>query len=595
MKTAIVGAGKGGRSLLEFLLEGGLTELSLDVRLVCDVIEDAPGIELAKEWGIPVCHTLEEALGMPGLELVVELTGRDDVADEIYHRLPRGVRVFDHMLARVFWDLLHAQRRLGQERAYVQKILDSIPDIVLVVDREKRVKATNAAFTRFTGRSREEAMGKRCHWALCGLEEELDTDEHPCPFEEVIETGLRKSLVQVKETLDEGEEHFELTMTPLRDETGEIVEVVEALHPITERVKLRQEVEAFAQRFRQFIDSAHDLISIKDLDGRYQVVNQATADFLGVSIEECVGEKIDGIAGPKIAGLVVGHDREVIEQKRAITYDEMLPHRGREHYYNTVRFPLFDYLGDVVGVCTISRDVTNEKALQRELRHADKLAAIGKLAAGVAHEINNPLTGVLAFAEDLLSEAADGDPRAEDYRVIIRETLRCRGIVRNLLDFSRQSQPRFRRCDLNAVAERTLALIERLATFKDIRVRRTLSDDLAPIRGDAGQLQQVVLNLLVNAAEKMPEGGTLRIETGTLDDGLHGYLTVSDRGTGIPQEILDRVFEPFFSTKQSTHGLGLAVSWGIVERHGGRIEAGNRDGGGAYFRVILPAYGGDDE
>jgi len=384
-------------------------------------------------------------------------------------------------------------------------------------------------------------------------------------------------------------------MTPLRDETGEIIEVVEALHPITARVKLQQEVEGFAQRFRQFIDSAHDLISIKDLDGTYQVVNQATADFLGVSIEECVGRPIGDIAGPEIAGLVTGHDREVIERKEAITYDEMLPYKGRKHYYNTVRFPLFDHFEDVVGVCTISRDLTRERGLQRELRHADRLAAIGKLAAGVAHEINNPLTGVLAFAEDLLEDTEEGDPRADDYRVIIRETLRCRGIVRNLLDFSRQSQPRIRDCDLNAVAERALALIERLATFRHIEVRRALADDLAPIRGDAGQLQQVVLNLLVNAAEKMPDGGPLRIETGVVEDGRDCHVTVSDRGPGIPPEDIDRVFEPFFSTKKTTQGLGLAVSWGIVERHGGRIEAGNRDDGGAFFRVVLPTNGGDDE
>ncbi|MEN8150967.1 MAG: PAS domain-containing protein [Planctomycetota bacterium] len=595
MKTAIVGAGKGCRSLLEFLLEGGLTQLSLDVRLVCDIAEDAPGLAFALEWGIPVCHSLDEALAMPGLELVVELTGRDDVADEIYHRLPAGVRVFDHMLARIFWDLIHTERHLRAERAYAQKILDSIPDIVLVVDRDKRVKAVNAAFTKYTGRSRDEALGELCHWALCRREEELESDEHFCPFEDVLRTGQRRIVSQTKESGDGRVDDFELTMTPLRDESGEIVEVVEALHPIRERVRLRQEVEAFAQRFRQFIDSAHDLISIKDLDGRYQVVNRATAEFLGVGIEDAVGKKIAEIAGPKIAGLVIGHDREVIEKRTAITYDEMLPYGGREHYYNTVRFPLFDYFGDVVGVCTISRDVTREKALQRELRHADKLASLGKLAAGIAHEINNPLTGILSFAEDLLEEAEDGDIRADDYRVIIRETLRCRGIVRNLLDFSRQSKPRMRRCDPNAVAEKTLDLVERLATFRDIDVERRLDPGCPAILGDAGQLQQVVLNLLVNATEKMPGGGELLIETGATEDGLHAFLTVADRGEGIPDEVLERIFQPFFSTKKTTQGLGLAVSWGIVERHGGRIEAGNRERGGAYFRVILPAGGDEDE
>jgi two-component system NtrC family sensor kinase len=152
-----------------------------------------------------------------------------------------------------------------------------------------------------------------------------------------------------------------------------------------------------------------------------------------------------------------------------------------------------------------------------------------------------------------------------------------------------------RRCELNGVAEKTLALVERLATFKDLDIERRLDPDCPEILGDAGQLQQVVLNLLVNAAEKMPGGGELTIETGATEDGLHAYLSVADRGEGIPDEVLERIFQPFFSTKKTTQGLGLAVSWGIVERHGGRIEAGNRERGGAYFRVILPAGGDEDE
>jgi PAS domain S-box-containing protein len=594
MKTAIVGGGHGCRSLLEFILDGGLTQLQLDVRLVCDVRKDAPGVVFAKEWGITTCRSLVEVLRLPGLELVVELTGNDAVADEIYHQLPPGVRVIDHMLARLFWDIIHTEAEVRKERTYVQKVLDSIPDIVLVVDRDKRVKTSNAAFTRYCGRSREDAIGMFCHSAMCGREAALDTADHPCPFDEVVETGETRSIVQVKERVDGDQEHFELTMTPLRDENGEITEVVEALHPISERVALQREAEEFAHRFRQFIDSADDMISIKDLDGRYQVVNQATADFLGKKIEECVGRRIAEISDGKISEIVVGHDREVISGRQAITYEEVLPTSRGERNYSTIRFPLFDYFDDVVGVCTISRDVTREKRLQRELTHADKLAALGKLAAGVAHEINNPLTGILAYAEDLLEGVDDREPRADDYRVIIRETLRCRGIVRNLLDFSRQSRPRMRPANLNAVAERVLSLVERLATFRDIRVTRRLAGDLPAIRGDAAQLQQVVLNLLVNAAEKMPGGGEIVIETMGSEDAGSCHLIVEDTGPGIPDELLGQIFDPFFSTKGNTQGLGLAVSWGIVERHGGTIEAGNRDGEGAWFRVVLPIEGGDD-
>jgi two-component system NtrC family sensor kinase len=247
----------------------------------------------------------------------------------------------------------------------------------------------------------------------------------------------------------------------------------------------------------------------------------------------------------------------------------------------------------VVGVCNISRDTTEERRLQRQLVQADKLAAIGKLAAGVAHEINNPLTGILAYAEDLLEDADEGDERAEDYRVIIRETLRCRDIVRNLLDFARQTPHRFEKTDLRQVVDNTLALVCRQAIFRDITLKQNLADGILPVAGDGRQLEQVILNLLVNASEGMDHKGTIEISTCVVDAGENCQVAVADDGPGIPEEALGRVFEPFFSTKTTSHGLGLAVSWGIVEQHGGRIEVGNRDEGGTIFRVILPVTEGD--
>jgi two-component system NtrC family sensor kinase len=258
---------------------------------------------------------------------------------------------------------------------------------------------------------------------------------------------------------------------------------------------------------------------------------------------------------------------------------------------STVRFPLLDYKGDATGVCTISRDVTAEKRMQRDLANASKLAAIGKLAAGIAHEINNPLTGVLAFAEDLIEDSNEDDPKVEDYRVIVRETMRCREIVRNLLDFARQTRPHARQVNLNEVVTAALRLVERLPSFRDIELTCELADDLPTIYGDPQQLQQVVLNLLVNAAEAMEGEGRIRVGTDASPADGTAQVRVLDDGPGIPEEDRERIFEPFFSTKSTTHGLGLAVSWGIVERHGGRIDLCDRPGGGTVFTVVLPTTG----
>ena len=223
------------------------------------------------------------------------------------------------------------------------------------------------------------------------------------------------------------------------------------------------------------------------------------------------------------------------------------------------------------------------------MEQAGKLAAIGKLAAGVAHEINNPLTGVLAYAEDLLDEITDNEQHRADLKVIIRETLRCRDIVRNLLDFARQENPHLEKLHLNDIAKQTLALVERLPQFKDISIVRNLRENIPPILGDPHQLQQVILNFMLNASEAMNGKGQISISTKY--DRRRGMCLVSveDNGPGIPENLKNKIFEPFFSTK-GTNGLGLAVSWGIIERHRGLVRVDSSKNGGAVFKILLPEY-----
>ncbi len=589
MKTGIVGAGRGCRSLLEFVLERGLSEFRLDVQIVCDVRSHAPGILYAQERGIRTTDRLEDVLRRDGLEMVIELTGSEPATREIRKKLPNGVRLMDHRMAHLFWDLIQMEENYREEREQVQNILDSMPDIVLVLDREKRIETVNAGFARFTGLNRSQARGNFCHDVLCerwGTSKQSIVD---CPFDEVIRSGKRVNSVQVREVAPGVEEHFEVTMTPLKDSSGEIIRVVESLHPISERIRLTREVEQSARRFKRFIDSAEDFISMKDTKGRYTVVNKATARLFGLNPEDLIGKTVLELYPPDIADLIATHDQDVMQRAEAITFEEVLEVQGVLKNLSTVRFPLLDYKGELEGVCTISRDTTKERALSRRLVQSDKLAAIGKLSAAVAHEINNPLTGILAYAEDLLEGAVEDEERAQDCRVIIRETLRCREIVRSLLDFSKPRNPTLQHADLNRVVQNTMALVSRLAVFRDIDLKLEIDEDLPGVHGDAGQLQQVVLNLLVNAAEVMKGNGELRIITSYSADDHECLLEISDSGPGIPKELIGRIFEPFFSTKRSTHGLGLAVCWTIVDRHGGRMEVSNREEGGASFCVILPA------
>jgi two-component system NtrC family sensor kinase len=225
---------------------------------------------------------------------------------------------------------------------------------------------------------------------------------------------------------------------------------------------------------------------------------------------------------------------------------------------------------------------------QRQLAQADKLASVGRLAAGVAHEINNPLTGVLSYASLLRKRMEHDPPACEDLDVIVRETVRCRGIIRELLDFARPAAPARKPMDLNEVVRRAVSVVMTQLSLNQVNLSLDLSSDLPSVQADANQIQQVVVNLLLNAADAIgAEGGNIRATTRPGPAGTIEFL-LEDSGRGIPSEDLSRIFEPFFTTK-GNHGtgLGLAVSWGIVEAHGGSLEVQSEPGHGTCFTLRL--------
>jgi two-component system NtrC family sensor kinase len=227
--------------------------------------------------------------------------------------------------------------------------------------------------------------------------------------------------------------------------------------------------------------------------------------------------------------------------------------------------------------------------VQASLIQSERLISMGKLAAGVAHEINNPLTGVVSYAEDLLEDAKPEDPRRKDYEVIVHEALRCRQIVRNLLDFARQDTPSFAHVRPAEVIQRALDVVVRLAAFRNIRFERRIDEDAPLVEADPVQIQQVLINLIVNAQQAMVDGGTIVVGARASAGGERVEFWVQDQGCGIPEEIRARIFEPFFSTKGGkTDGLGLAVCLGIVQQHGGSIDLESAVGRGTTFRVALP-------
>ena len=228
------------------------------------------------------------------------------------------------------------------------------------------------------------------------------------------------------------------------------------------------------------------------------------------------------------------------------------------------------------------------KKIHSQLFRSEKLASLGKLAAGVAHEINNPLTGILTNSSLLLEDLDKDDPRREDVDVMVKETIRCREIVKRLLDFAKQTKPQKRMASINALIDNIVLLVRNQTSFRNITITRHLSDGIPDLLVDPDQIQQVFINIILNAAEAMTKGGSLTIRNALSQDGTSVVVSFADTGPGIPDAMREKIFDPFYTTKEHGTGLGLSISYGIVEQHGGEISVDSIVGKGSTFTIDLP-------
>lgn len=235
------------------------------------------------------------------------------------------------------------------------------------------------------------------------------------------------------------------------------------------------------------------------------------------------------------------------------------------------------------------RDRKLKEQTQNQILQSEKLASLGRLASGIAHEINNPLTAILTYSSLLLEDLKDTDFE-EDLRVIIKETFRCRDIVRNILDFARSTKPDIKRTNINNLINEVLLILEKHVNFHNIVINKELDPDVPDMYIDENQFKSVINNLAMNAADAMPQGGTLTVKTlyNLHNDSI--TIIVSDTGTGIKEEHLDKIFDPFFTTKEQGKGtgLGLAVTYGIIKRYYGNIDVQSEIGKGTIFTITFP-------
>jgi PAS domain S-box-containing protein len=517
-------------------------------------------------------------------------------------RMRSGVVIGYEGIIKDITERKRAQERVELEHHLVASILEVVPVAIFVVDREHKVIHWNRACEELTGWKRQDIMGTDLVWKVfhrsqgVSLADLVVEDDAPRLYGQYGPEGLRRS--SVSEDAWEAEHFFEdlggrpkelfFTATALRDGYGNITGAVEAILETTDLKELQRQLAQSEALYRTLVQSNREGIVLHDYE-RFIFANNSFLKMFGLnSLTEASGDFLEMLADTCrrrylewMRGVEQGLASSPVFQGQGLRPDGV--------FDLEVTATPCPYQGSSAILFT-TRDVTNAKSMEEQLIRSERLAATGKLAFDIAHEVNNPLGGILTYAH-LLGEDLEGNTElAPTVDKIIKLTNRCKIIVRGLLDFARQDTPEKEPLDLNWVIKEVLSLMEGHMILRNVNIVQNLENNLPVLWGHRSKLEQVFLNLIINAAEAMGGEGRLDLATHWDQDSGEIMLSVADSGPGIPEEVARRVFEPFYTTKPRGRGtgLGLAISHGIITQHGGRVELDSRPGQGATFTIHLP-------
>jgi len=488
INVGIVGGGRGCKAVMEMILARKLKRLRMKIVGVADLDQNAIGYRHAQEQGIYTTTDYRDLYRLKDLDMIIELTAREEVANEIPRTKPKHVRFMDHVAARLFWDIFQVEE-------------DSIAE-----------------------RKRAE----------------------------------------------------------------------EALHKMSEAV-LESE-----RKYRLAVDNANDAIF---------VVQDGVVKFPNPKVREVTGYSADYLATTPFADLIGPEDRDMVVERHKKrlngedvpnTYSFRIINRAGEQLWVEVNAVLITWEAKPAVLCFL-RDMTRQKKLEAQLQYSRKIEAVGTLAGGVAHDFNNLLMGIQGNVSLMQMGTDQAHPDYERLKNIEKQIQSGARLTSHLLGYARKGKYEVIPLDLNRLVEDTSDTFGR--TKKQITIHRELAKDLFAIEADPTQIEQVLLNLCVNAADAMPGGGDMTLKTtnvthrdmkGKLYEpkpGSYVLLAVTDTGTGMYKKTMERIFDPFFTTKEMGRGtgLGLASAYGIIKGHGGYIDADSIRGRGTTFSIYLPA------
>ncbi|MBI3018309.1 MAG: response regulator [Deltaproteobacteria bacterium] len=357
-----------------------------------------------------------------------------------------------------------------------------------------------------------------------------------------------------------------------------------------EKMKLLEVIEQGSRQWESTFDAISDLVTVIDKDFNLLKANRATEKITHQRVENVIGKKCYEVLAGRKTPCQNCPALESLKQNFVTSEHEIKDFKDKD--YLSWSFPMLDAKNKIRSLVMYYRDQTKHSHLFRQLIQSEKMAAIGHLASSLAHELNNPLTGITALSQLLNQELNKKDPHLSDISEIEKASLRCKEIIKNLLDFSEKTKSSKKTwTSINDILEATLPLIQYSREAKQpIRILKHMAEPLPKIKANPNELQQVFFNLLLNALQAMPEGGNLSITTHYDSQKSAVQIKIKDTGIGIPKENISKIFDPFYSTKEKTHGtgLGLTVSYGIIKDHQGKIEVQSQLNKGSTFKVTLP-------
>jgi len=511
-------------------------------------------------------------------------------------------------------DLKEAEEALRTSERRLSDIIDFLPDATFAVDADRRVIAWNHAMERLSGIPKEEIMGKDCHGLTTPFYDEprpvlADFVFHDHEDAEGLYDFLERDEGRIvcetfAKNLRNGRgAHIWAIAAPLYDAQGTMVGAIQSIRDITER----KNAEELLRRHGETIEQLLDGVMMTDLGGMVQYVNPSWANMHGYEREEILGRHLS-----------IFHTEDQMDSKVADFMATLMEGGSVRGHLQHIRkdgtlFPTLATAFILKGekdeprsIICMARDITDELKMENQLRQAQKMEVVGRLAGGVAHDLNNMLSPILGYAEIILTELPETNPMHDDIAQIRSAAMRARNLTHELLAFSRKQVLDMKVMDLGEVVSSYGKMLRR-AIREDISIQINQKPTRGAVRVDVGQMGQVIMNLAVNAQDAMPHGGSVTIEIcdAVLDEayalshqgvepGEYVVMSVSDTGIGIDRDVVQHIFEPFFTTKERGKGtgLGLATVYGIVRQHGGHISVYSEPGMGTTFKIFLPSVQG---